>query len=64
MLELTAQEATNHKQRNRAMFNVTSYRGYDIQNDNGEFTVIDDNGSGHVCDDMADCKATIDGWEA
>ena len=56
---------SNFNQRNETMFNSTIYRGYDIfLSTDGTFTILDNYGSGHTCDDLADCKATIDGWEA
>lgn len=43
---------------------TTTYRGLEIINNNdGEWTIIDVNGSGHVETSLQDCKDTIDDWE-
>ena len=45
-------------------FADATYRGFDIitTNQASEWTIIDENGSGHVCDSLEECKQTIDSW--
>lgn len=45
-------------------FANTTYRGFEIitSKSNSDWTIIDENGSGHVYGSLADCKEAIDGW--
>lgn len=54
---------TKPNTKGETMFSIITYRGFEItKSTQGDWTIIDEYGSGHVCDDLADCKATIDAW--
>jgi len=54
--------AINTDESKTMTFATATYKGYDIINNGDTWEVIDDYGSGHVCESWADCKETIDNW--